>query len=181
MSQNREVRMRRWSIPVLLLLSCAVGAQDTATLKAAPPTSPGKLSAPISMDYDIMGNPVVGQPVGINVRVSSPLQDKAITLHYRINEVGSMTFPESQAATAELLPLADARLRSQQVTVIPQREGRVFVVVSAAIETDIGPVMKSMAIPIQVGRAAAGAAVDDNLVEGTDGEVGVSLPATEPR
>ena len=154
---------------------------QSAKARPTAPTSPGKLTAPISIDYDIMGNPVVGQPVGINLKVTSPMNDRAITVHYRVNEVGSMRFPESQAEKVELLPMADAETRSQQVTVIPEREGRIFVVVSAVIETDVGPMMKSMSIPIQVGRGQAEAQVEDTLVEGTDGELGVSLPATEPR
>ncbi len=145
------------------------------------PMSPGKLSAPITLDYSIMGNPVVGQPVGINVQVSSPLDDRPILLQYRVDEVGSMTFPDSQAASAELLPLADAELRVQQVTVVPQREGRLYLVVSAEIETDAGAMMKSMSIPVQVGRAPAAPEAAGELVEGPDGEVGVSVPASEPR
>lgn len=150
--------------------------------KPAPlPASPGKLSAPISIDYSIMGNPVVGQPVGVNIQVSSPLNDRPITVRYRVHETGSMSFPESQAESTELLPLADAELRTQQVTVVPQREGRLYLVVSAEIETDSGAMMKSMSIPIQVGRAPATPAADRELVEGSDGEIGVSLPATDPR
>lgn len=151
---------------------------STVEQKAQPlPQSPGKLSAPISFDYSIAGNPVVGQPVGINVQVSSPLQDRAITLHYRMNEAGSMTFPESQMQSAVLAPLADTDLRRQQLTVVPQREGRLFIVVSAEIETDNGRMMKSMSIPIQVGRAPAVPSANGELVEGTDGETGVSMPS----
>ena len=159
-----------------------VAAADPAPAKTAPSTvSPGKLSAPISLDYSITGNPVVGQPVAVNVEVSSPLSDRAITLHYRMNEVGSMTFPESQAESMALAPLASSELRSQQLTLVPQREGRLFIVVSAEIETDSGTMMKSMSIPIQVGRATTLPDNGGELVEGTDGETGLSMPATEPQ
>ena len=40
-------------------------------LAAAERTPPEEASAPMTIDYSIMGNPVVGQPVGINVQVSS--------------------------------------------------------------------------------------------------------------
>ena len=160
-------------------MSDAAGA---ATGKPVPvPRSPDKLSAPITFDYSITGNPMVGQAVSVNVDVSSPLKDRPITLHYRMNEFGSMTFPESQAESAVLAPLANSELRSRQITLVPQREGRVYVVVSAEIETDIGPMMKSMSIPIQVGRAAGQPNVNGELVEGTDGETGISMPSKEPR
>ena len=171
---------------VVIVLSLA-GCQDeeaasTSASEAAPlpvPTT-AKLSAPITLDYSITGNPVVGQPVAVNVEVTSSLTDRTITLHYRMNEVGSMTFPESQATSTALVPRADAELRSQQLTLVPQREGRLFMVVSAEVETDTGTMMKSMSIPIQVGRAGAASAAGE-LVEGTDGEPGLSLPADDPR
>lgn len=171
---------------VLILAACSGESPEAPAPvadkpDAAPlPASVCKLTAPVDIDYSIMGNPIVGQPVGVNVRVSTPLDDRPIILNYRVSEVGSMTFPESQAASSELLPLATSELRSQQVTVIPQREGRLFLVVSAEVETDTGTVMKSMSIPIQVGRAPVLPAGAEDLVESADGELGVSMPATEP-
>jgi hypothetical protein len=153
------------------------GAKETAE---SIQSSPGKISAPINIDYSIMGNPIVGMPVGINIEVSSPINDREILVHYRVNEYGSLTFPETQVQDVSLLPLADTVLRSQQVTVVPQREGRIFLVVSAEIETDGGTMIKSMSIPIQVGRAPREATLNGNLVEDADGEAGISMPATEP-
>ncbi len=173
-------------LAVLALAGCnedrmAVETSSTSSSaegKTAPlPRSPGKLSAPVTFEYSIAGNPVVGQAVGINVEVSSPLQDRPITLHYRMSEAGSMTFPESQVASAVLAPLANTEVRRRQLTVVPQREGRVFLVVSAEIETEGGTMMKSMSIPIQVGRAPAAPTANGEVVEGTDGELGVSMPA----
>ena len=92
-----------------------------------------------------------------------------------------MTFPESQAASTALVPRAGAELRRQQLTLVPQREGRLFMVVSAEVETDTGTMMKSMSIPIQVGRGGTAASSAGELVEGTDGEPGLSLPADDPR
>ena len=140
--------------------------------------SAGKLSAPIVLAYTVTGTPVVGKPVSISVDVTSPMTDP-ITLHYRMSELGSMTFPESQAATVSLAPLADTDRRRQQFTVVPQREGRIYVVVSAEVETESGTMMKSMSIPIQVGRSAAEPTANGSSVQGTDGELGASLPAEQ--
>ncbi|NOX69231.1 MAG: hypothetical protein GXP15_08600 [Gammaproteobacteria bacterium] len=147
---------------------------------AAIEKSPGKLTAPISFDYSIVGNPIVGQPVSINLQISSPLDDRTITVFYRVNEAGSLTFPESQLETITLLPLAEVTSRNQQVTVVPQREGRIYLVVSAEVETDGGTMMRSMSIPIQVGNSPRAPTVNGELVEGPDGEVGISMPAKEP-
>ena len=142
--------------------------------------SPGKITAPISIDYSIIGAPIVGQPVSINVQISSPLDDRTITVFYRVNEIGSLTFPEAQLETITILPVAEVTSRNQQVTVVPQREGRIYLVVSAEIETDGGTMMRSMSIPIQVGNAPRVPTINGELVEGLDGEVGISMPAKEP-
>ena len=155
------------TLGVLMLSACdgageggAADPRADADRGAAPSPPTDELGVPIELDYSIIGNPVVGQPVGIDVLVSSAQGDRVITLHYRVDEVGSITFPESQAASAELMPSADGERRSQPVTVIPQREGRVFLVVSAEIETDDGDLAKSIAIPIQVARAPAAPEVE---------------------
>jgi hypothetical protein len=198
-------RFFNWKYSILLaathsLVACGSGSEDVGNVAEKPAntapvalqkpgstelandiqSSPGKISAPISIDYSIMGNPVVGLPVGINIQISSPLSDRAITVHYRVNEFGSLTFPETQVESVSLLPLADSTLRSQQVTVVPQREGRLYLVVSAEIDTDGGTMMQTMAVPIQVGRAPRETTANGRLVEGVDGEAGVSMPANEP-
>jgi len=153
------------------------GAEKPAVVQAV---SPGKITAPISISYEIVGTPIVGQPVSINLQISSPLDDRTITVFYRVNEIGSLTFPESQLETITILPLDAVTSRSQQVTVVPQREGRLYLVVSAEIETDGGTMIRSMSIPIQVGSAPRVPTLNGELVEGPDGEVGISMPAKEP-
>lgn len=110
-------------------------------------------TAALEIGYEIAGNPIVGQPVGVNIRLSALPDDRPVMLNYRVAEVGSMTFPEAQAASIELLPLPGSDQRTQQVTVIPQREGRLFLLVSAQVRSDVAAVMKSASIPIQVSRA----------------------------
>jgi len=144
----------------------------------APRTSPGKPSAPITIDYEIVGTPVVGIPLSINVKVSSAL-GQPITVNYRINDTTSLMFSDAQSARVSLIPVGDEAFLVEQVTVIPQREGRLFLNVSAEIETEVGMMAKVMAIPIQVGSFRPTPQVNGELITGDDGEALISMPAKE--
>ena len=112
-------------------------------------------AVPIALDYAITGVPFVNQPIGIRIDVTSPLVDRPINLHYRSAEAGSLSFPESQAATAVLVPAGAAERRTQEFVVTPLREGRIYLVVSAELETAEGAVLRSMSIPIEASQNAA--------------------------
>ena len=146
--------------------------------KAAGLSSPGKPGAPISFRYQVQGTPLVGQPVAINVFVSSSTHDGAISVHYRVNDASSMMFPESQALRTEFNAAPGDEPRSQQITVIPQKEGRLYLNVSAEIQTPNGVMMKTQAIPIQVGAAPRELEPGGELKETEDGDTVVSLPSS---
>jgi hypothetical protein len=137
--------------------------------------SPGKPSAPISMNYEIVGNPIVGVPVRINVTVHS--EAGPVTVHYRINDTSSLMFQDGQV---ERWQIPDpTSVDTQQLTVVPQREGRLYVNVSAEVMTANGSMIRSMSIPIKVGTAPAAPTENGEVVEGPDGEKVISLPARE--
>ena len=139
--------------------------------------STGKPSAPIRMDYEVLGNPVVGSPVAINIEISATGSDAPIDVRYTIADRSSLEF---QSGQIENLQVRDRRTEGrQQMTVIPRREGRLFVNVSAEIQTPGGSMIKSMAIPIQVGSAPNKPTTNGELVEGADGETVISMPAKE--
>jgi len=157
-----------------------VTQQDTAVRdKSAVLTSPGKPSAPIFFRYEVLGTPIVGQPVSINVFVSSSVTDAPIKLFYRVNDASSMLFPESQAISAEFMMAPGDEPRAQQITVIPQREGRLYLNVSAEIETAGGTMLKTTSIPIQVGSAPPELKINGELVETPEGETVISMPASQ--
>jgi hypothetical protein len=147
-------------------------------LADAPRTSPGKPSAPINIDYEIMGTPVIGVPLSINVKISSTL-DQPVTVNYRINDTTSLMFTHAQSERVSLVPVGDETFSAEQVTVIPQREGRLFLNVAAEIETELGMMAKVMAIPIQVGSFRPTPQVNGELTTGDDGEALISMPAKE--
>ena len=142
----------------LLSNGCGDGTRTKGTTTSAAPTSGEPLGidepgAPIEFRYAVNGSPVVGKPVSVSVTLTTPVEDRPIRLTYRAPEAGSLTFPESQATSVDVLPIGDAERRPLQVTVIPQRDGRVFLTVVASMETDTGAVMRSISIPLQVARA----------------------------
>ena len=137
-----------------------------------------KPSAPISIDYEIIGTPVVGIPLSINVQVSSTL-NQPIRMNYRIIDTTSLMFSDAQAQSVSLISVDEEVFATEQVTVVPQREGRLYLNVSAEIETEFGMMAKVMAIPIQVGSLRPALPLNGTLTIGEDGEALISMPAKE--
>lgn len=156
---------------------------DESAAKAAPDAtadaqaSPGKPTAPISIDYNIIGTPIVGNPLSIDVSVSSTQGEAPVKLTYRVLDAASLTFPDAQPEEIALGRVNERQPAVRQVTVVPQREGRLYLNVTAQIETEDGALIKSMAIPIQVGDAPAEREVNGEVVEDADGETVISMPA----
>ena len=160
--------------------AAAVAGKPTPSIDAGSVSvSPGKPTAPVSIHYTVIGTAVVGQPLSVNLQVSSSQPDLPVTLEYRSNDSSAMVFPESQAQRIEMGAPADDGPRMQQVTVIPQREGRVYLNVSAAVETENGTMFRSVAVPIQVGPGVSPPAVNGEIEVTPEGETVISLPAKE--
>ncbi len=165
---------------ILGLTACQNDDTSTQVAKPAMPStgevitsSPGKPTAPISISYEILGNAIVGQPVLINVVIRSA--EGPVNVEYSIVDGSAMVF---QSGQVERLEIADPSLSNvQQLSVIPQREGRMYVNVSAQVQAPIGLAIRSIAIPIKVGRALKETSSNGELVEGPDGEIVISLPA----
>ncbi len=110
-----------------------------------------KPGSPFSISYKIIGAPIVGSPLTINLRVASALGARNVTLSYRITDASAMVLAESQPASVLMEQAANEASFTQQVTIIPQRDGRSYLNVSASFETENGTMSTVMAIPIQVG------------------------------
>jgi hypothetical protein len=190
---NRILRSIGILLAALMFAACQdanESAGESADTAVAPETVPqtapsdtgvsaGKPTAPIAIDYTVIGTPVVGQPVSINLEVSSMLPGRVVTLNYRINDARNLSFPQAQAQRVALGVLGDTDRAAQQVTVVPQKEGRLYLNVSAEVETDEGMLVKSMAIPIQVGSAPRELQTNGEVGEDAEGEAIVSMPAEE--
>lgn len=135
----------------------------------------GKPRAPISIEYEIIGNAIVGQPILINVAVIS--SQGPVELSYAINDKSAVMF---QSGQVERMQIPDPSSGStQQLAVVPQREGRVYVNVSAEVQTPGGSMIRSLAIPIKVGEAPEQATAPGEVKEAPDGETVISMPAEE--
>ena len=134
----------------------ADNAPSAASTAAAKPLfaydgTVSKPGAPFAMSYRIIGTPIVGSPVTIDLRVESMLGAQPITVDYRINDAAAMSLHEAQPARVRVEPVANENFIAQRVTVVPQREGRLYLNVSASFETPEGSTSTIMAVPIQVG------------------------------
>ena len=152
----------------VFLAACSNGqveqaaAENESALTREPPEvsfkpTPGyestiaKPGAPFTVSYKVIGTPIVGSPVTLDLRVRSTMGSAPVTIRYRINDASAMLFPEAQPSEVELAPAANDDFIGQQVTVVPQREGRHYLNVAASVETVNGSMSSIMAIPIQVG------------------------------
>jgi len=176
------------------LAACAEESSHSTSVESAPTTavskpaaalvegrntSPGKPTAPIAMSYEILGNPIVGQPVAINVEVRSTSTSQPVTVQYSINDSSALLFQSGQVERLQVTANVEKTDSMQQLAVIPQREGRLYVNVSAEIQTADGVMIRSMAIPIQVGSALETPDVNGEKIAGPDGETVISMPAKE--
>ena len=159
------------------LAGTGVTVKPTPAVANGGSTSSGKPSAPISIDYEVLGKPIVGLPVAINVRVSAALDAGPVVVQYSINDASALLFQEGQVQRLEITDHSDVSV--QQVTVVPQREGRLYINVSAEVQTPGGSMIKSMAIPIQVGSTPQQPQINGELKQGPDGETVISMPAQE--
>lgn len=156
---------------VLGLTACNDDGADTTAVEATAGAKPlpeaahtVKPQGPVQISYRIVGTPIVGQPVAIELEVQSVLGPQAVTLSYRINDATAMQFPEAQAAQVSLAPSTDPSPSLQQVRIIPLREGRLYLNVSADVETESGTLSTVTAIPIEVGGASPRLPQDNGVV-----------------
>jgi hypothetical protein len=124
--------------------SVEAGADTFVSIVAKP-------GSPYTVNYRIIGTPIVGSPVTVELQVESNQGTQPLNLEYRINDASSMVLGESQPATVRMEFAANESAFTQQVTIIPQREGRFYLNVSASFETADGTMSTITAIPIQVG------------------------------
>jgi hypothetical protein len=190
---NRVMAFLTASLAGTILFGCGGGndQQAPAAEQGEAPATPvavltpdekysvtGKPQGPVHIDYRIIGTPVVGQPVTVDLQVKSNVGDTPVTLSYGTNDSTAMTFPESQQREVSLAFVEDERPSGQQVTVVPAREGRLFLNVTAHMQTDTGSLQTVTAVPIQVGAAPRQLQRNGEVTTDERGELLREMPAS---
>jgi hypothetical protein len=168
------------SIPTLIALALAGcgGSADSgepvaavkdkpADVTAQTPGSPGNL---FRVDYDIIGTPVVGSPVAIDLAITSLFGEEPVDLAFRIPDATALSMDPAQPRDLRRTPSSDDRTIRERVTVIPQREGRLFINVSASRTDDAGSLTSAISIPIHVGNVDTSIREQGELQTNEDGE-----------
>lgn len=120
---------------------------------------PAKAGSPFSISYELIGTPIVGSPLTLNLTIASAFGPTPVEISYRVNDSTALMLHEAQPESLQAEMTMNETSIEDRVTVIPQREGRVYLNVEAGVETTEGRISTTMAIPIHVG------AVDTSLVE----------------
>jgi hypothetical protein len=152
-----------------------VVAVDKAEQVAGKPTprfdgTVAKVGSPFSISYKIIGTPVVGSPVTIELRVTSALAPQQAEISFSIPDDSSMILHEAQPQSVAAEFAENEKWVDQRVTVVPMREGRIYLNVAASAETADGRIMTMMAVPIQVGQGGRELEEHGELSTDEDGE-----------
>lgn len=142
-------------------------AKQPAATSNETPSSPGDL---FRVSYDIIGTPVVGSPVSIDVEIVSAFGDEPVDLAFRIPDSTALTMEAAQLRDLRRTPSSDDRTIRERVTVIPQREGRLFINVSASRNDDAGSLTSVISIPIHVGNVDTSIREQGELQTNENGE-----------
>jgi hypothetical protein len=182
--------MKRATIFVCVLLAISGCNEGDRGEDAAPtptvgykPTAEGtvtKPGAPFSLEYKVIGTPIIGSPVPIELRVTSVPGMQPMTISYTVHDGTALKFPEAQAEKVNITPAANEASIDQMITVIPMREGRQYVNVTVSIETESGSSSLVMAVPIQVGEGGRLLEEHGELSTDEEGESIRTLPGDRP-
>ena len=172
------------STALIVLSACSNGSSPEVSAAAVDPKADSeiqrtsKVQSPVQIEYKVIGTPIVGQTVAVDLKLKSSLGAQAYKISFRVNDPTAMQFPESQSATVSISPPVGDERSSQQVRVIPLREGRLYLNVAAVIETDSGTMQTVTAVPIQVGPAVPRQIQENGSVtQDENGNLIRSLPA----
>ena len=144
--------------------------------KSDPGMSPGKPRPPINIDYRVVGVAVVGQPVTVELDISSSFEVSELRVSLQVNDQAGLFLPETQARDVLLTGVGEGEKRSQQISVIPQAEGRYFLGVMVEMDTPEGLMTRAASIPIQVGNVRPAPRVNGELQTDEQGEAVISMP-----
>jgi len=124
-------------------------SNQTAQSAKQATASPGKPRAPVRIEYQLSKDIQLGMPVVIHLSITPLIDAQQINLHYHTQ--GDLTSGDPQPQFS-FGPTGARTTVQQDITVIPQAEGRFRVILSVMIASQSGHAgSRSMSIPIVVG------------------------------
>ena len=140
-----------------------------------PAGSPGKAGASVALDYELLGEPALGQPLEIRVSLVPAVGADRLEVNFSGDQNLAV---EDAVATLTQTEVPAGRATEHTLIVTPQQSGVSYVNVFATTENEAGSRMvRTFAIPIQVGPAAA--VEPEALKTDAEGQPIVSMPAEE--
>jgi len=182
---NRAILL---SMATLFLLSACGSDESAETSQAAASAAKtdasvvrtSEVQSPVEITYRVIGTPIVGSPVALDLQFKSTLGATPYKVTFRVNDPTAMQMPEAQSASISISPSSRNESVARQVTVIPLREGRLYLNVAAVVETESGSMQSVIAIPIQVGAATPRRLLENGtVITDENGELIRTLPAKE--
>ena len=134
---------------------------------ARTPARPGTM---FQVNYRIVGTPVIGSPVSIDLEIDSTLGDEPVEIAYQIPDATALVMDEAQPRILTRTPQVGDRRISERITVVPQREGRLYVNVRASRMNDDGSASTMISIPIHVGNVDTSPQEHGRLETNEEGE-----------
>ena len=173
-----KLKLAGWvTVACSLLVACGNGsveetAENTVAQEKQRPTDAieSPAGAPFAIRYDVIGTPVVGSPVTLDLQIASAMGSQPVEISYEIPDASAMMLHEAQPQSLTAEFDASEKFIGERVTVIPQREGRLYLNVSAAVTTKGGRVSSVMSVPIHVGEVDTGLAEHGEVEFTEDGE-----------
>ena len=129
-----------------------------------------KAGSPFAISYELIGTPIVGSPVTLNLTIASAFGPTPVEISYRITDTTALMLHEAQPESLRAEMTLNETFIEDRVTIIPQREGRVYLNVEAGVTSDEGRLSTTMAIPIHVGAVDTSPVEHGELETNEDGE-----------
>ena len=147
-----------------------VAATEKTAAVSATAQTPGRPGSTFEVEYDIVGTPIIGSPVSIDLEIRSAFAGEEIEIAYQLPDPSALAMDEAQPRSLRRVPSPDDRLIRERVTVIPQREGRLYFNVSAGRSDGQGSTSTVISIPIHVGNVDTSIQEHGELQTNEEGE-----------
>lgn len=143
-----------------------------------PGHSPGKPTAPVSLAYEFLQAPAVGQPLTVRLSVTGGADVQPLDLG--VGTRGALTLSKNTPSAMPLKAAASSApgVMTQEIVVTPSDQGRSYLNVQVNGTWEGQPFTKAMSIPVQVGEGGPMLSTNGEIID--DGvEVLSSMPADQ--